>query len=74
MSLRRVDGAQDAPRKNGYEVLEASGVDEGLKLFVSRNVHAVVVGDQMPGTMPGPTSYLHPFPITRLGEGELHGY
>jgi len=36
--------------KNGYEVLEASGGDEGLKLFRSRNVDAVVVDYQMPGT------------------------
>jgi len=35
--------------KNGYEVLEASGVDEGLKLFLSRNVDAVLVDYQMPG-------------------------
>lgn len=36
--------------KNGYEVLEASGADEGLKLFLSRNVDAVVLDYQMPGT------------------------
>jgi len=36
--------------KNGYEVLEASGVDEALKLFLSRNVDAVVLDYQMPGT------------------------
>lgn len=35
--------------KNGYEVLEASGVDEGLKLFLSRNVDAVLLDYQMPG-------------------------
>jgi CheY-like chemotaxis protein len=35
--------------KNGYEVLEASGGDEGLKVFRSRNVDAVVVDYQMPG-------------------------
>jgi CheY-like chemotaxis protein len=35
--------------KNGYEVLEASGGDEGLKLFLSRNVDAVVLDYQMPG-------------------------
>jgi CheY-like chemotaxis protein len=34
---------------NGYEVLEASGGDEGLKLFRSRNVDAVVLDYQMPG-------------------------
>jgi len=36
--------------KNGYEVLEASGVEEGLRLFLSRNVDAVVLDYQMPGT------------------------
>jgi len=36
--------------KNGYEVLEASRVEEGLKLFLSRNVDAVVLDYQMPGT------------------------
>jgi len=35
--------------QNGYEVLEASGGDEGLKLFRSRKVDAVVVDYQMPG-------------------------
>jgi len=35
--------------KNGYEVLEASGGDEGLRLFLSRNVDAVVLDYQMPG-------------------------
>lgn len=35
--------------KNGYEVLEASGADEGLKLFLSRNVDAVLLDYQMPG-------------------------
>lgn len=35
--------------KNGYEVLEASGVAEGLKLFLSRNVDAVLLDYQMPG-------------------------
>ena len=35
--------------KNGYKVLEASGGDEGLKLFLSRNVDAVVLDYQMPG-------------------------
>lgn len=35
--------------QNGYEVLEASGGDEGLKLFLSRNVDAVVLDYQMPG-------------------------
>jgi len=34
---------------NGYEVLEASGGDEGLRLFLSRNVDAVVLDYQMPG-------------------------
>ena len=36
--------------KNGYEVLEASGADEALRLFHSRNVDAVVLDYQMPGT------------------------
>jgi len=35
--------------QNGYGVLEASGGDEGLKLFRSRNVDAVVLDYQMPG-------------------------
>lgn len=35
--------------KNGYEVVEASGVDEALRLFLSRNVDAVVLDYQMPG-------------------------
>jgi len=35
--------------KNGYEVLEASAVDEGLKLFLSRNIDAVLLDYQMPG-------------------------
>jgi len=35
--------------KNGYEVLEASGGDEGLKLFRSHPIDAVVVDYQMPG-------------------------
>ncbi len=35
--------------QNGYEVLEASGGDEGLKLFLSRDVDAVVLDYQMPG-------------------------
>ena len=35
--------------KHGYEVLEASGIDEGLKLFLSRNVDAVVLDYQLPG-------------------------
>jgi len=35
--------------KNGYEVLEASGAAEGLKLFLSRNVDAVLLDYQMPG-------------------------
>jgi CheY-like chemotaxis protein len=35
--------------KNGYEVLQASGGDEGLKLFRSNAVDAVVLDYQMPG-------------------------
>jgi response regulator RpfG family c-di-GMP phosphodiesterase len=34
---------------NGYEVLEASGADEGMKLFLSHSVDLVVLDDQMPG-------------------------
>ncbi len=35
--------------KNGYEVLEATCGDEGLKLFRSHSVDAVVLDYQMPG-------------------------
>jgi CheY-like chemotaxis protein len=35
--------------QNGYEVLEAAGGDEGLKLFRSHSVDAVVLDYQMPG-------------------------
>jgi CheY-like chemotaxis protein len=35
--------------QSGYEVLEATDGDEGLKLFVSRSVDAVVLDYQMPG-------------------------
>jgi CheY-like chemotaxis protein len=34
---------------NGYEVLEATGGDEGLKLFLAHPVDAVVLDYQMPG-------------------------
>jgi len=34
---------------NGYEVLEATGGDEGLRLFLSHSVDAVVIDYQMPG-------------------------
>jgi CheY-like chemotaxis protein len=34
---------------NGYEVLVATGGDEGLKLFLSHAVDAVVLDYQMPG-------------------------
>jgi len=34
---------------NGYEVLEATGGDEGLKLFFSHSVDAVVLDYRMPG-------------------------
>ena len=34
---------------NGYQVLEATGGDEGLKLFRSHAVDAVVLDYQMPG-------------------------
>ena len=42
-------GRKQLLEQNGYQVLEASGADEGLKLFRSRNVDAVVVDYQMPG-------------------------
>ena len=42
-------GRKKLLEKNGYEVLEASGSAEALKLFASRNVDAVVVDYQMPG-------------------------
>jgi two-component system nitrogen regulation response regulator NtrX len=42
-------GRKHLLEKNGYKVLEASGGDEGLKLFRSRNVDAVVLDYQMPG-------------------------
>jgi CheY-like chemotaxis protein len=35
--------------QSGYQVLEASGGDEGLRLFRSHNVDAVIVDYQMPG-------------------------
>ncbi len=35
--------------RSGYQVLEASGGDEGLKLFLSHAVDAVVLDYQMPG-------------------------
>ena len=34
--------------QNGYEVLEATGGSEGLKLFLSQDVDAVVLDYQMP--------------------------
>ena len=43
-------GRKQLLEQNGYKVLEASGGDEGLKLFRSRNVDAVVLDYQMPGT------------------------
>jgi len=36
--------------KSGYKVIEASGEDDGLKLFRSREVDAVVLDYQIPGT------------------------
>ena len=35
--------------QNGYKVIEASDGPEGLKLFATRNVDAVVLDYQMPG-------------------------
>src|SRR5439155_13390498 len=34
--------------QNGYEVLEATGGSEGLKLFLSQDVDAVILDYQMP--------------------------
>ncbi len=42
-------GRKTLLEKSGYEVLEASGGDEGLRLFRSHTVDAVVVDYQMPG-------------------------
>ena len=42
-------GRKKLLEQNGYEVLEASAGDEGLKLFRSRSVDAVVLDYQMPG-------------------------
>jgi CheY-like chemotaxis protein len=42
-------GRKQLLEKNGYKVLEASGGDEGLKLFRSKSVDAVVLDYQMPG-------------------------
>jgi len=42
-------GRKKLLEQNGYEVLEASAGDEGLKLFRSRTVDAVVLDYQMPG-------------------------
>lgn len=36
--------------KSGYEVLEATNAEDGLRLFRSRVIDAVVVDYQMPGT------------------------
>ncbi len=45
----RLIGRKMLLEKSGYEVLEASGGDEGLKLFRTRAVDAVVLDYQMPG-------------------------
>lgn len=42
-------GRKQMLEQHGYKVLEASGGDEGLKLFRSRSVDAVVLDYQMPG-------------------------
>lgn len=42
-------GRKQLLEQHGYQVLEASGGDEGLKLFRSRNIDAVVLDYQMPG-------------------------
>lgn len=35
--------------QGGYAVLEASGWEEGLKIFLSHTVHAVILDYQLPG-------------------------
>ena len=45
----RLIGRKQMLEQHGYKVLEASGGDEGLKLFRSRSVDAVVLDYQMPG-------------------------
>ena len=42
-------GRKELLENNGYEVLEATDADEGLKLFVSHPVDAVVLDYLMPG-------------------------
>lgn len=42
-------GRKQMLEQHGYKVLEASGGHEGLKLFRSRSVDAVVLDYQMPG-------------------------
>jgi CheY-like chemotaxis protein len=42
-------GRKKLLESNGYEVLEATGGDEGLKLFTTHAVDAVVLDYQMPG-------------------------
>ncbi len=42
-------GRKSLLEQSGYEVLEATGGDEGLKLFRSHAVDAVVLDYQMPG-------------------------
>jgi CheY-like chemotaxis protein len=42
-------GRKTLLENNGYEVLEAVSADEGLKLFLSHSVDAVVLDYQMPG-------------------------
>ena len=42
-------GRKTLLENNGYEVLEATGGDEGLKLFLAHAVDAVVLDYQMPG-------------------------
>jgi CheY-like chemotaxis protein len=42
-------GRKTLLENDGYEVLEATGGNEGLKLFLSHSVDAVVLDYQMPG-------------------------
>ncbi len=42
-------GRKTLLEENGYEVLEATGGPEGLRVFLSRPVDAVVLDYQMPG-------------------------
>jgi CheY-like chemotaxis protein len=47
--LNGLSGRKILLENSGYEVLEATGGDEALKLFASHSVDAVVLDYQMPG-------------------------